>query len=86
MAAEVLPLKAANLRRVFVTGSLGHRRDVVAVDDVSLEIRPGEVFGLLGPNGAGKTTTIRMLATLLLPTAGQATTFGFDIREFFRAN
>lgn len=42
-----------------------------AVDDLNLEIRTGEFFGLLGPNGAGKTTTIRMLCTLLLPTAGE---------------
>ena len=41
-----------------------------AVDEVSLELRPGEIYGFLGPNGAGKTTTIKMLAGLLLPTAG----------------
>jgi ABC-2 type transport system ATP-binding protein len=47
-----------------------------AVDDVDLEIGPGETFGLLGPNGAGKTTTIRMLTTLLKPATGQVSVFG----------
>src|SRR5487761_1526803 len=53
-------------------------KDVLAVDHVSFEIRPGEVFGLLGPNGAGKTTTIRVLVTLLPPDSGRATIFGLD--------
>ena len=43
--------------------------------------RAGEIFGFLGPNGAGKTTTLRMLATLLTPTAGEATVAGADLRE-----
>src|SRR5271170_504979 len=51
----------------------------LAVDNVSFEVRAGEVFGLLGPNGAGKTTTLRMLATLLKPSAGTATLNGFDV-------
>jgi len=50
-----------------------------AVDDLQLEIAPGEVFGLLGPNGAGKSTSIKMLTTLLPPTAGTATIAGYDI-------
>jgi sodium transport system ATP-binding protein len=50
-----------------------------AADDVVFEVNPGEVFGLLGPNGAGKTTTLRMLCTLLKPTAGAATVAGFDV-------
>jgi ABC-2 type transport system ATP-binding protein len=52
--------------------------DVLAVDDLSLEIPPGEFFGLLGPNGSGKTTTIHMLATLIRPTTGSADVAGFD--------
>ncbi len=50
-----------------------------AVNDVSFAVEKGEIFGLLGPNGAGKSTTIKMLTTLLAPTAGKATVNGFDI-------
>ncbi len=52
---------------------------VAAVDGVRFAVRPGEVFGLLGPNGAGKTTTLRMLCTVLAPSAGSATVAGFDV-------
>ncbi|MCK2218326.1 ABC transporter ATP-binding protein [Actinomadura sp. ATCC 31491] len=51
-----------------------------AVDDLTIEIGQGEVFGVLGPNGAGKTTTVRMLATLLRPTAGRARVAGVELR------
>ena len=53
--------------------------EFVAVNEVSFAIRRGEIFGLLGPNGAGKTTTIKMLCTLLEPTAGTATVCGYDV-------
>jgi ABC-2 type transport system ATP-binding protein len=53
--------------------------DFVAVDEVSFDVRPGEVFGFLGANGAGKSTTIRMLCGLLKPTAGTALVGGIDV-------
>ena len=53
--------------------------DILAVDRLTLEIGEGEVFGFLGPNGAGKTTTVRMLTSLIAPTAGTATVMGYDI-------
>jgi ABC-2 type transport system ATP-binding protein len=52
---------------------------LVAVDDVSFQVAPGEVLGFLGPNGAGKTTTMRMLAGFVTPTAGRASICGHDI-------
>jgi ABC-2 type transport system ATP-binding protein len=53
-------------------------KQVVALDNLSLEVDRGEVFGLLGPNGSGKTTTIRVLLGFLRPTSGRATIAGFD--------
>jgi ABC-2 type transport system ATP-binding protein len=53
--------------------------DFVAVDRVSIDVAPGEIFGFLGPNGAGKSTTIRILCGLLGPTSGSATVAGFDV-------
>ena len=53
--------------------------DFVAVDQISLTVGEGEIFGFLGANGAGKTTAIRMLCGLLLPTSGRGTVSGFDI-------
>jgi ABC-2 type transport system ATP-binding protein len=61
------------------------RREVMAVRHVSLSVRRGELFGMLGPNGAGKTTTIKMLNTLLLPTAGTARVCGYDVASQSRA-
>ena len=64
-------VSATDLTRVF--------GDFVAVDRVSFEVAPGEIFGFLGSNGAGKTTVIRMLCGLLRPTSGSGTVAGFDI-------
>ncbi len=54
---------------------------VHAVQDVTLSVEPGEIFGFLGPNGAGKSTTMRMLTTLTPPSGGQATIAGHDLRR-----
>jgi len=54
-------------------------KDLVAVKDLCLELEQGDIFGFIGPNGAGKTTTIKMLATLLAPTTGQAFINGVDV-------
>ncbi|HWY72470.1 MAG TPA: ABC transporter ATP-binding protein [Burkholderiaceae bacterium] len=52
---------------------------LTAVDDLSFEVRPGEVLGFLGPNGAGKTTTMRMLTGFIAPTSGRASIYGHDV-------
>jgi len=75
-------IEVSHLRRVFKTSVGRFRRkskEVVAVDDVSFEVHDGELFGLLGPNGAGKTTTVKMLATLLIPSGGEARVAGLDV-------
>ncbi len=64
---------------IVATGLVRHFGDVRAVDGVDLEVHRGEIFGFLGPNGAGKSTTVRMLTTLLTPTAGTARVAGFDV-------
>ena len=56
-------------------------KNVVAVEDISFDVEPGELFGLLGPNGAGKTTTVKMLTTLLIPTRGAARVLGHDVER-----
>ena len=53
--------------------------DLLAVNDISFNVAPGEIFGFLGPNGAGKTTTINILCTLLRPTSGRASIAGLDV-------
>jgi ABC-2 type transport system ATP-binding protein len=71
-AASQPAIAAHALRRVFKGG-------IEAVRDIDLTVSAGEVFGFLGPNGAGKTTTVRMLCTLLPPTAGTASVAGLDV-------
>src|SRR3970040_1040606 len=75
-------IEVDHLRRIYRTtvGVVRRRvKEVLAVDDLSFEVAPGELFGLLGPNGAGKTTTVKMLTTLLIPTAGTARVMGLDV-------
>jgi len=55
--------------------------DFVAVDHLSLSIRPGRIYGLLGPNGAGKTSTIRMIIGIIIPDSGQVSVFGEPLRR-----
>nr|BBH95051.1 ABC transporter ATP-binding protein [Thermogemmatispora argillosa] len=72
-SAESLALRTRGLTKRY-----GQR---LAVADLNLEVRRGEIFGFLGPNGAGKTTTIRMLLGLITPTAGSIEIFGQDLRR-----
>ncbi len=64
-------IKTENLSKQF--------KSTLAVDNLNLEVKEGEVFGFLGPNGAGKTTTVRMLTSLISPTRGRATVNGFEL-------
>ena len=64
---------------ISTTGLTRRYDDLVAVDRLELAVPPGIIFGLLGPNGAGKSTTIKMLTTLLPPSAGSARVAGFDV-------
>lgn len=73
MSRDDIAVKVEGLTRRF--------GDFVAVDDISLEIKKGTIFGFLGPNGAGKSTTIKMLCGLLLPTKGKGLVNGYDIMK-----
>jgi ABC-2 type transport system ATP-binding protein len=64
---------------VEVTNLTKHFNGLVAVDNISFEVKEGELFGFLGPNGAGKTTTIRMLTGVIKPNSGSASIFGYDV-------
>jgi ABC-2 type transport system ATP-binding protein len=76
-------IETENLGRIYkIRGSKKEkkiRKELVALQDVNLQIEQGELFGLLGPNGAGKTTLIKVLVTLLAPTSGRARVAGFDV-------
>ncbi|MGA9544619.1 MAG: ABC transporter ATP-binding protein [Candidatus Sulfotelmatobacter sp.] len=78
-APEVTPPSVAS---VISVENLVHRYgDRTALNGVSFDVRPAELFGLLGPNGSGKTTLFRILSTLMLPTAGRATIMGCDAAQ-----
>lgn len=72
----MVPIKTENLRKEF-------GGELLAVDDLTLSIEEGEIFGFLGPNGAGKSTTINMLLGFVAPTAGRATVLGKDVQGDF---
>jgi ABC-2 type transport system ATP-binding protein len=75
-----LAIETRALRRVYKAKS----GPIVALDGIDLAVERDEFFGLLGPNGAGKTTLIKILTTLLLPTSGSASVFGFDVSRHTR--
>jgi ABC-2 type transport system ATP-binding protein len=76
----ILPPSSGDVMHIIETKNLTKKyNSLTAVDDLSLQIEEGEIFGLLGPNGAGKTTTLMMLTTLIPPTSGTAFINGFDI-------
>lgn len=82
----ISPVKTLNLSKTYQAKQRrglfkATYKEVEALKNVSLEIRPGEIFGLLGPNGAGKTTLIKCLTTLLLPTSGQAWINGHQLMK-----
>src|SRR4051795_3056943 len=72
-------IEARGLVQTFHTGKGKNKSEVQAVKGIDLDVAEGEVVGFLGPNGAGKTTTLRMLVTLLKPTAGTARVAGYDV-------
>lgn len=81
MSTANVAIKTENLGRIYKIrgGKKTEPKELVALQDVNLEISTGELFGLLGPNGAGKTTLIKVLTTLLAPTSGRALVAGGDV-------
>jgi ABC-type multidrug transport system ATPase subunit len=70
-------IQTENLTKIYG----GSKKPVRALDNLSLNVNKGEIFGYLGPNGAGKTTTIRLLLDLIRPTSGSASVLGLDVRR-----
>lgn len=71
----------SDVHKTFTSG----KTEVKALQAISLEVKPGELFGLIGPDGAGKTTLFRILTTLMIPTSGTATVDGFDVVKDFKS-
>ncbi len=82
MSSETV-IECKDLVRIYRSSDrfLKKKRETLAVNNISFEVRRGELFGMLGPNGAGKTTTIKMMTTLLLPTSGQIKVLGHDVAK-----
>ncbi|MCH1452736.1 MAG: ATP-binding cassette domain-containing protein [Acidimicrobiales bacterium] len=72
-------MRSSSATHVVAHGLVRRFGDLTAVDGIDLDVGEGEIFGFLGPNGAGKSTTVRMLVTLLKPSAGSASVAGFDV-------
>jgi ABC-2 type transport system ATP-binding protein len=74
-------LKTENLSKAYQDRDRLRYKSVKVLDDLNIEVRPGEIFGFLGPNGAGKTTTIKILMGIIRPSSGTARIMGHDILE-----
>ncbi|MCX5642010.1 MAG: ATP-binding cassette domain-containing protein, partial [Candidatus Omnitrophica bacterium] len=78
ISEKATALRIEGLTKIF---HLGRKKDIVALDNLSLEIKEGEIFGLLGPNGSGKTTALKLILGLLFPTSGQIEILGRDYQS-----
>ena len=76
---ELVATRGQTVIELFNVSKSYNRNKVRAVDNLTLTVKPGEIFGFLGPNGAGKTTTIKMIVGLLRPDSGRILVDGFDV-------
>lgn len=77
-------IEAINLKKTFKrkkSKKEGKNTEIIAVNNINLDIKKGEIFGLIGPNGAGKTTTLKILSTLIIPDSGSVKINGYDALE-----